>query len=141
MQVKTLLDKGILPFGQIGSLFLPDITVLKIYKKGVAKSLFIQKPLVLLNFGPSNIEAGKGFNVQPDGESALWAHGKGVTASTIITINNVPLKGYPSGEKDMITTPVPANIYAKPGEYPFYLFDTNTGIKSNELKFIVKKNP
>jgi 4-amino-4-deoxy-L-arabinose transferase-like glycosyltransferase len=136
MQVKTLFDKGILPFGQIGTLSLPDNTVLKIHKKG-----FIQKPIVLLNFGPSKVEAGKGFNVQPNGESALWAHGEGVTASTIITINNVPLKGFPSGEKGMITTPVPANIYAKPGEYPLYLLDTNTGMKSKELKFIVKKNP
>lgn len=141
MQVKTLFDKGILPFGQIGTLSLPDNTVLRIYKKGVTKSLFIQQPLVLLDFGPSNIEAGKGFNVQPNGESALWAHGEGVTASTIITINYVPLNGYPSGKKDTITTPVPANIYAKPGEYPLYLFDTNTGMKSNEMKFIVKKKP
>lgn len=140
MLVKTLFDKGTLPFGQIGTLSLPDNTVLKIYKKGITKSLFVQKPLVLLNFGPSNIEAGKAFNVQPNGESALWAHGEGVTASTIITIDNVPLKGFPSGGKDTITTPVPVSIYAKPGEYPLYLFDTNTGIKSNELKFIVKKN-
>ena len=138
MQVKTLFDKGILPFGQIGALSLPDNTVLTIYKKGIAKSLFVQKPLVLFSYGPSNIEAGKVFNMQPNGESALWAHGEGVTASTIITINNIPLKGYPSGKRDTITTPVPADIYATPGEYPLYLFDTNTGIKSNELKFIVQ---
>jgi hypothetical protein len=139
IQVKSVFDKGTLPFGQIGALLLPDNTVLKIYKKGIAKSVIAQEQLVLLGYGPLDIEAGKVFNIQPNGESALWVHGKGVTASTIIMINNVPLKGYPSGEAGTITTPVPADIYAEPGEYPLCLYDTTTGIKSNEVKFVVRR--
>lgn len=95
--------------------------------------------LVLTSFWPQEVKAGEGFNVQPNGGSALGAAGHGITPSTIIVINEVKLHGFNPDKRDnKITTPVPKEIYARAGEYPIYLFDTKTGAKSNELKFVVK---
>ncbi len=81
---------------------------------------------------------GKGFNLQPNGESAMWAQGENITASTVIVFNNVHLHGYPSGKQNSITTPVPDTLFASPGEFSVYLLDTKTGAKSNEVYFQVK---
>lgn len=94
--------------------------------------------LVLVDFGPKSVNAGKDFNVQTNGESALWAKAENVTPSTIIVLNNAQMKSSPKKEGNAITCFVPKSAYATPGEYPVFLVDTKSGSKSNELKFVVK---
>ncbi|QWV92464.1 hypothetical protein KP004_14810 [Geomonas oryzisoli] len=94
--------------------------------------------LVLVDFGPKATPVGKDFNIQPNGESALWAKAENVTPSTVIVLNNVQMKSNPKKEGNAITCFVPKSAYSAAGEYPVFLLDTKTGSKSNELKLVVK---
>jgi hypothetical protein len=130
-----------LPFGYMGAPgpALLDDTVPNSLKQESNTPLIAQEPLVLLSIGPSSTEAGKGFNLQPNGESAMWAQGEGITASTIIVFNNVPLHGYTSGTQNSITTPLPNALFAATGEFSVYLLDTKTGGESNRMYFKVNE--
>ena len=98
-----------------------------------------QGPPVLKEFGPTDIKAGQVFNKQPNGEAAIWAKTENVTPSTVLVINAVDLtSNAPRPDGRSITAQVPKSLYEKAGEYPLYLLDKKTGLKSNELKFIVK---
>lgn len=94
--------------------------------------------LFLVNFQPTEVETGRPFNVQPNGGSALGASARGLTPSTIIVIGGKHLEGFQSGP-GLISTMVPPEVHAIPGEYPVYLLDTKTGVRSNELKLVVRK--
>lgn len=94
--------------------------------------------LALVKFGPVSVVAGKGFNVQPNGQSAMWAEAENVSPSTVIVLNNVQLKSSPKKTGKAITALVPEELYKTKGEYPVFLLDTKTNHKSNELKFVVK---
>jgi 4-amino-4-deoxy-L-arabinose transferase-like glycosyltransferase len=137
-QIKSIFDKGGLPFGYFAAVPLPDDTVLTLFKKSPSAFSTFEQPLVLESIGPTGTEPGKGFNQQPGGESAMWVEGENMTASTVIVFNNVPLHGYPSGKQNSITTPVPDTLFASPGEFPVYLLETKTGRSSNEIYFQVK---
>jgi len=97
-----------------------------------------RQQLALFEIGPMSVNAGKDFNVQPNGESALWAKAENVTPSTVIVLNNAQMKSNPKKEGKAITCFVPRSAYTTPGEYPVFLVDTKTGSKSNELKIVVK---
>lgn len=94
--------------------------------------------MVLLKFGPQPVKAGKNFNVQPNGQSAMWAQGDSITPSTVIVLNNLPLKSLPNKDGKSVTAFVPQELYTTPGEFQLFLLDTKTNSKSNDLKFIVK---
>jgi hypothetical protein len=96
------------------------------------------KPLVVKKFGPEDIRAGKIFNKQPNGESAIWAETENATPTTVFVLNGVPLESAPQSEGRAVSAIVPKKLYEKPGEYPLYLLDKKTNQKSNEMKFIVK---
>ncbi|HJV66869.1 MAG TPA: hypothetical protein VJ550_14125 [Geomonas sp.] len=97
-----------------------------------------QQQLALLDFGPKTITVGTDFNVQPNGQSALWAKAENVTPSTVIVLNGEQMKSNPKQDGKMITCLVPKQSYTTPGTYPIYLIDTKSGSKSNELKVVVK---
>lgn len=96
------------------------------------------KPLVLKKFGPEDIRAGKIFNKQSNGESAIWAETENATPATVFVLNGVALESAPQSEGRAVSAIVPKRLYEKPGEYPLYLLDKKTNQKSNEMKFIVK---
>lgn len=95
------------------------------------------RSLALLQIGPAETKAGEGFNVQKSGESAMWLRGSNITSSTVIILNGTLLSGF-KGSDELITTPVPPELFKKPGEYPVYLLDTETSGRSNSLIFTVK---
>jgi SAM-dependent methyltransferase len=96
-----------------------------------------QKPLVMIGYGPDSIVARKDFNVQPNGENAIWVNADNVTRHTVVVVNNVQLASSPKGDGKLITAALPKKLYAKPGVCPIYLLDTKTGMKSNEMEFVV----
>lgn len=96
-----------------------------------------EKPIVIKDFGPTKTKAGQVFNVQPNGESAIWVAAENATLTTAIVW----------GERRLGTTKepygasalVPKDLYAKPGQYQIYLLDTKTGAKSNRMVFTVEE--
>jgi hypothetical protein len=119
--------------------FLAGSLLMNFDKKEAIGAKLTGQKLTLLSFGPREVKAGQDFNVQLKGGSALWAQGDGITPTTIVVINNVKLHGFRlPGKEKVITTPVPKELYAIPGNYPIYLLDTKTNVKSNELKFTIK---
>lgn len=95
-----------------------------------------EAPPVLTEIGPSKIKVGQGFNVQPDGGSAMWAGTKNATQTTVIVWGERQLVTTFQNSK-YLTAGVPKDLYSKPGEIQIYLLDTKTGAKSNSLVLIV----
>lgn len=94
--------------------------------------------LFLKDFGPRDIYAGKDFNVQPDGMSAIWANSKNATPTTVLVLGGERLRSTVNEDGSLVTAGVPRHLYAQKGEYSLYLFDPVTGKKSNELRFVVR---
>jgi hypothetical protein len=90
-------------------------------------------PAVVALF-PSAIVAGEGFNVQPDGQSALAVKVEHATPSTVIVFAGTPLDTFynPGG---ILTAKVPAQLIAAPGRYPVAVTDGRT--TSEPLDFVV----
>lgn len=112
-------------------LFLFTIFVFTGCKKGA-------EPLVLKEIGPTKTKAGQEFNVQPNGESAIWAKTENATQTTVIVWVETRLKGHVR-VPDLATGVVPKELYSKPGKFQIYLLDTKTGAKSNQLIFTVEE--
>ncbi len=99
----------------------------------------VEQHIVMSKFGPAKTKAGQAFNKQPDGSSAFWVNGEGITSSTVVVLNKSKIKSYPKSQGKLVTAgPVPKELFSTPGVYPIYLQDTKTGARSNELKFIVQ---
>lgn len=100
-----------------------------------------QKPaaIVLKSVGPSGIQAGVKFNVQPDGFSALWIKAEGATSATVPVLSGVELPAVNVRDNGtLVTAVVPPKLYQKAGSFPLFLIDKKTGVKSNEISFVVK---
>ena len=93
--------------------------------------------MVIVKFGPEVIHAGKIFNAQPNGVSAIWAQTKNATPATVLVLNGVQLKSSVEKNGTLVTAFVPGELYEKAGEYPLYLLDTKVNQKSNDVKFVV----
>ncbi|MGO9613940.1 MAG: hypothetical protein ACLPX5_13015 [Dissulfurispiraceae bacterium] len=93
-------------------------------------------PLILKDFGPTKTRAGEGFNIQPNGSSAMWVKADNVTETTVIVWGENHLRSFK--EPYGISTLIPKELYAKPGKYQIYLLDTETGAKSNSVFFNVE---
>ena len=79
---------------------------------------------IIQAFGPMNVVAGKPFNVQPDGSSAVWVRlASPVSTGSSIVFRNRKLKTVAAG--DLLTATVPAELFANPGEAEIYVIDEN----------------
>jgi hypothetical protein len=96
------------------------------------------KPPVLVDYGPTVIRAGQDFNMQPSGDNAMWAHTQNATLTSVLILNGIKLDSHYHDDTKLVTATVPKRLFEKAGEYPLYLLDTKTNLKSNELKFVVK---
>ncbi len=97
-----------------------------------------KKPPVLQKMGPMKTKAGVAFNVQTNGESAIWTLAENATGTTVIVWGETQLKS-DYGSSTSVTATVPKELYAKPGQYQVYLLDKKTGKKSNSLVFTVEE--
>ncbi len=93
-------------------------------------------PPVIKDFGPKETRAGMGFNIQPDGASAVWVNADNITDATAIMWDDRKLPTFRG--IGVITAPVPKELYAKPGQYRIYLLEAKTGARSNSVVFTVK---
>jgi hypothetical protein len=95
-------------------------------------------PPVLLDYGPKEIRANRDFNKQADGENAIWAHTKNSTPACVLVLDEFTLLSAYDKKTKLLTAIVPAQLYGRAGEYPLYILDMRTKLKSNTISFIVK---
>ena len=95
-------------------------------------------PPVLKQMGPMETKARIGFNVQPNGESAIWTITENATRTTVIVWGETQLHST-FGSAKGVTAIVPKELYSKPGQFQVCLLDTKTGKKSNSLVFTVEE--
>ena len=95
-------------------------------------------PPVLQQMGPMKTKVGVGFNVQPNGESAIWTITENATRRTVIVWGETQLHSTFGSAKD-VTAVVPKELYSKPGKFQIYLLDKKTGRKSDSLIFTVEE--
>jgi hypothetical protein len=91
------------------------------------------QPLFLKAIGPEGIRAGRKFNVQPSGQSAIWAIGRAVTLETVMVLNETELPSTVEPEAGVVTALVPSGLCQSAGTYPVYLRDSASGVRSNTL--------
>jgi len=89
----------------------------------------------LLRISPSGARVGQGFNVQPNGESAISVETENATRGTVIVFGNRPLvTAY--GSPSWLTALVPTDLLTTPGQHDVYLQSGET--ESNRLPFVVE---
>jgi hypothetical protein len=93
---------------------------------------------VLKRMGPSKTKAGVEFNVQSNGESAMWTITENATRTTVIVWGETQLHST-FGSSTGVTAVVPKELFSKPGQFQIYLLDKKTGKKSNSLIFTVEE--
>jgi len=95
--------------------------------------------LAITSWGPNSTQAGVVFNVQPNGQAAVWVHvDQQLDSNAYISLNDFKLQSSVSGKS--ISAGVPPALYAQPGTYPLIVVDVIDGkeVKSNSVDFIVK---
>lgn len=94
-------------------------------------------PIIILNWGPNFTKAGQDFNVQENGESALWFNVQNGTRNTVVYWDTQQLVSNSDTLATIITASVPKNLYRKPGDVRLHLRDTLTGNTSMNVVFII----
>lgn len=96
--------------------------------------------LKITSYGPDHTKAGVAFNVQPDGEAALWVRLNRPLDGDVVAIdfNGTLLQGNNSG--NLVTAGVPAPLYAKPGTFTLHVIARvdNRPVQSNDVTFKVE---
>lgn len=89
----------------------------------------------IINFGPVSVKSGQDFNIQTNGESAIWLQTTGNINSAVVKFDEKTLK--PFFNDNLLTCNIPKEFYQKPGEHKIYLKDESTGLTSNVVIFTV----
>lgn len=74
----------------------------------------LQAPLTLLDWGPQDIYAGTGFNLQEDGSSALWISTQNAPWDTEVILNGVALPTAVHADGKLVTARVPSYMTTTP---------------------------
>ena len=85
---------------------------------------------------PDKVMAGKPFQVQPDGQSALSVTGENIVAGSRVRLNGEGLATAWSDDGKVASAIVPPDLFAKPGMYPLSV-ESPTGEVSNAIPFTV----
>jgi hypothetical protein len=96
----------------------------------------LSRPAIIKLYPPATM-AGVGFNLQPDGMSALGVQCKNASQSSVIHWNGTPLASA-FGGADAVSGLVSPRLYAKPGKYKIDVLDRETGMRSAPVEFEVK---
>lgn len=100
----------------------------------------VDQSFKVVYWGPTGTQAGAGFNVQPDGMSALWIHlNEQVHADAQVRFGGRILS-QTAVRGDLITAVVPAAMYAKPGSISVQVEEIRSGhlMASLPVQFIVQ---
>ena len=74
-------------------------------------------------WGPRSTPAGESFNVQPNGDSALWFEQRGIPHSSAVRVywDDTPLPNLIVNPDKVGTVSIPKDLLAKPGVHNIYL--------------------
>lgn len=86
---------------------------------------------------PAETVAGQGFNVQPDGSSALAIKCRNATATSVILWEGSRLVTA-FGNPTSISGTVPKDLFSRPGKYRIEILDDKTNARSDPASFEVK---
>lgn len=98
------------------------------------------KPLIINDYGPKEITANRPFNLQENGENAIWASTVNATESTSISLDGNILNAMVQNDGTLVTAAIPKDLTKVHGDYNLHLVDLKTGAVSNEINFIVNPN-
>jgi hypothetical protein len=98
-----------------------------------------QGPPVLLELYPPYAVAGQGFNVQPDGQSALAVTCKNLHPPAEIVLGDRAMPTVSGKNTCLLTTTIPKTFLDKPGAYPIFIRD-RAGV-SDRRQFVVRATP
>lgn len=87
----------------------------------------LEGPLKVLDWGPRDIVAGAPFNVQPNGESALWVKAHNAWWDTIIELGGRPLETSVDSQGEWVTAMVPPELTRQPCRLELVLRSKETG--------------
>ena len=93
--------------------------------------------LAILRRAPPQTHAWVGFQVQPNGSSAIWGDCIGATSDTVIVWGGNDLQTT-FGGASAVSGLVPKSLYAEAGDKVVFLLDTATGLRSESALFEVK---
>ena len=88
----------------------------------------------ILNFGPKTVEAGKAFNVQQSGNSAIWLKVQYASSRSYITIDDYKLDLI-FGKNGFASTAIPKEVTAVTRTAQLRLHDPDTDLTSDALPF------
>lgn len=92
--------------------------------------------LVVKDYGPKAIGAKEGFNVQPNGQSAMWfLLGHPYDGDVVVEFDGYYLKSALSG--NMLSALVPDTLLEIPREVTVRIFDTDRPRRQVDLRFVV----
>jgi len=91
----------------------------------------------ILKYDPKTTFAGQDFNLH-DGKSVIWMEVKNLKKSVIVVWEGRQLPVDKNPELTLLSFVVPKELYSEPGSYEIYLLDTETGLKSKNVYFIVQ---
>lgn len=94
--------------------------------------------LKIESFGPTKTKAGQGFNIQPQGNSAIWIKTVGLRNDSVVAVwGDTKLDAFVHLEKQLVTVSIPEKLFSTPGNYEIYLIDFENNIRSNKVVFKV----
>jgi hypothetical protein len=105
------------------------------YVYAVPLQLPEKSPLRIDEFGPKDADAGKPFNVQPDGAAAMWVIAPDLSPTTVAVVDGVQMNS--AVTPDGLTFVVPADVYGTPGDHTLMLRDNLDHRVSNSVSFRV----
>lgn len=91
----------------------------------------------LINYGPDAITAGQNFNLQPNGENAIWCETQNAYSGLQLVLKNTPLKTEVNENGTLVTAIIPKWLYDFSGSYDLYLKDPTYNLISNKLTFVI----
>lgn len=103
----------------------------------LSKLPVMTEELRILKIGPAKIKAGRAFNVQSNGQSAIWVEAENAAATAVIVWGESCLETT-YGSPEVLTAIVPKEFSEKPGKIEVYLLDTETGKRSNSVRVAVE---
>ena len=93
-------------------------------------------PLVIENFGPTETVAGQGFNIQPNGDSAMWLMADNPSAELVLVFGEKELPTV-AGAGNVVAAAIPPKLLAQPGVIQVRLLDPITRRTSNVVQFTI----
>jgi hypothetical protein len=98
-----------------------------------------QAPLIVKEIGPNRTKVGQPFNVQPNGQVAMWLKTENATQTTVVIWGWRRLETTFVNSNLVTGVVAPKELYSKAGQYQIYLIDTKTDKTSNVLMFTVEE--